>query len=82
MTKVKVSKKKGQTPRSEGQGHGIKWKVLPEWIHMWNRKVLAPTNQVITKVKVFADRRTDRRMDRHIDYDRVPTISGALKSLL
>jgi hypothetical protein len=47
MTKIKVFEKKAklQGQRSEGQGHGITWKVLPEEIHMWNMKALAPTNQ-------------------------------------
>jgi hypothetical protein len=36
MTKGKVFEKeiKLQGQRSEGQGHGIKWKALPEGIHM------------------------------------------------
>jgi hypothetical protein len=36
MTKVKVFEKKVKlkAQRSEGQSHGIKWKVLPEEIHM------------------------------------------------
>jgi hypothetical protein len=47
MTKVKVFKKKVklQGERSEGQDHDIKWKVLPEGIHMRNMKALAPTHQ-------------------------------------
>jgi hypothetical protein len=40
-----VFEKKGQTQRSEGQGYGIKWKIMPKEIHMWNMKALAPTNQ-------------------------------------
>jgi hypothetical protein len=48
MTKVKVLEKvKPQGWRTEGQGHGIKWKVLPEGIHMWNMKALPPTNQTL-----------------------------------
>jgi hypothetical protein len=46
MTKVKILEKvKLQGQRSEGQDHDIKWKVLPEGIHIWNMKALAPTNQ-------------------------------------
>jgi hypothetical protein len=46
-------------------------------------KALAPTNQVITNVKVLlTDRQTDGRMDRQTDrqsdYYRAPAISGAL----
>jgi hypothetical protein len=46
MTKAKVFEKKAklQGQRSEGQGHDIT-KGLPEGIHMWNMKALAPTNQ-------------------------------------
>jgi hypothetical protein len=39
MTKVKVFEK------VKLQGQSIKWKVLPEGIHMWNIKTLTPTNQ-------------------------------------
>jgi hypothetical protein len=46
MNKVNfLEKVKLQGQRSEGQGHGIKWKVLPEGIHMWNMKALPSTNQ-------------------------------------
>jgi hypothetical protein len=46
MTLVKVLEKvKLQGQRSEGQGNGIKWKVLPEEIHMWNMKNQPLTNQ-------------------------------------
>jgi hypothetical protein len=47
MTNVKVLEKKvkHQGQRLEGQGHDIKWKVLPEEIHMRNIKALPPTNQ-------------------------------------
>jgi hypothetical protein len=44
MTKISFWKE-GQTQRSECQGHGIKWKVLPEGIHVLNMKDLPPTNQ-------------------------------------
>jgi hypothetical protein len=55
MTKDKVFEKKIklQGQRSEGQGHGIKWKVLSDGIHMWNMKALPPINQVITQVNIF-----------------------------
>jgi hypothetical protein len=78
MTKVKVLEKvklKGQ--RLEGQGHDIKWKVLPEEIQMWNMKALASTNQkFITMVRVCW--RKDGQTDGQRDYYRAPTISGAL----
>jgi hypothetical protein len=49
MTKVLVLEKKVKLQgwRTEGQGYGIKWKVLPEGIHMWNMKALPPTNQTL-----------------------------------
>jgi hypothetical protein len=55
MTKVKVFKKKVklQGQWSEGQGHGIKWKVLLKGIHMWNMKALLPTNQKLWQKLVF-----------------------------
>jgi hypothetical protein len=47
MTKVKVLEKKVefQGQKSEGRSHGIKWKVLPVEIHIWNMKALPLTNQ-------------------------------------
>jgi hypothetical protein len=53
MTKVKVFDKKVklQGQRSEGQGHGIKWKVLPEGIYVWNIKALPPTIQMLWPLK-------------------------------
>jgi hypothetical protein len=44
MTKVKVLEKKAKV-KDQCQGHGIKRKVLSEWIHMWNMTTLPPTNQ-------------------------------------
>jgi hypothetical protein len=52
MTKVKVFGKEGQW--SEVQGHDIKWKVLPEIIHIV--KYESPTtyqSKIMTKVKVL-----------------------------
>jgi hypothetical protein len=57
MTKVKVFEKKvklhGQ--RSQGQGRGIKRKVLPEGIHVKYENPSTYQSKVMAKVKVFAD---------------------------
>jgi hypothetical protein len=46
MTKAKVFEKiKLQGQRSEGQGHGIKWKVLREGIPNENHKVSTITSK-------------------------------------
>jgi hypothetical protein len=68
MTKVKVFKKKVklQGQISEGLDHDMKWKVLPEGIHIWNMKAPAPTNQKLwprlivfeKKVKILGQRRS------------------------
>jgi hypothetical protein len=49
MNKVKDFEKKIkiQGKRSEGEGHGIKWKVSSERIHMWGMNALAPTNKTL-----------------------------------
>jgi hypothetical protein len=59
MTKVIVFEKevKLQGQRLEGQSHGLKWKAMPEEIHIWNMKALAPTNQTLwPKIKFFKGR--------------------------
>jgi hypothetical protein len=54
MTKDKVLKKvKSQGQRLEGQGYGIKWKVLPEEIYMWNMKAWPSLSKVMTMIKVL-----------------------------
>jgi hypothetical protein len=49
-------KVKLQGQRSEGQGNGIKWKVLPEGIQMCNMKTLSPTNQTLWSSLTFLKR--------------------------
>jgi hypothetical protein len=54
-----------QGQRSVGQGLGIKWKVLPEGIHMWNMNAQTPLtmqSKVMTKVKVFKKIRSNAKV--------------------
>jgi hypothetical protein len=66
MTKVKVFEK-SQTPRSEGRGHVIKLKVLPEGVHMWNMKALPPTHQKLWSRLKFLKKRSNSKVKRQRD---------------
>jgi hypothetical protein len=59
MTNVKILEKKAKL---QGQGHGIKWKVLIEGIHMWNMKALPPTNQKSCPRLKFWKRRSNSKV--------------------
>jgi hypothetical protein len=60
MSKVSFLKI-GQTPRSDGQGHGIKWKVVPLGIHICNMKALPPTNQKLWARLKFLKNRSNSK---------------------
>jgi hypothetical protein len=61
MIKVTFFEKKVklQGQRSEVQGHGIKWKVLPEEIHIWNMKALSSTNHKLWPRLKFLKKRSN-----------------------
>jgi hypothetical protein len=50
-----------------GQGHGIKWKVLPKGIHMWNMNALSPIHQMLwLRLKILKRRPNSKVKDRSV----------------